>query len=111
MRLSAIATACLLGLSLNAFAADVKSISRLAAGPGDTLFVADWKSAQVHAIKLAPASRQATGEAFNILDLETLLSAQVGGARVTVVPAGIGLTSNNCAGDCRPMVFLRLMFQ
>lgn len=84
MRLSAIATACLLGLSLNAFAADVKSISRLAAGPGDTLFVADWKSAQVHAIKLAPASRQATGEAFNILDLETLLSAQVGGARVTV---------------------------
>jgi hypothetical protein len=84
MRLSTIAVACMMGLSVNAFAADVKSISRLAAGPDDTLFVADWKAAEVHAIKLAPASHQPAGAPFNILDLETLLSRQVGGARINV---------------------------
>jgi hypothetical protein len=84
MRLSAIAIACMLGLSANVSAADVKSISRLAAGPADILFVADWKAAEVHAIKLTPASRQATGGVFNVLDLEKLLSDQLGGARVAV---------------------------
>ncbi|MGO4702057.1 hypothetical protein [Dyella sp. 2RAB6] len=84
MRLSAIAMACLLGLSVNASAADVKSISRLAAGPEGVLFVADWKAAEVHAIKLAPAARQPAGAVFNVLDLEKLLSDQVGGARIAV---------------------------
>lgn len=84
MRLSTITIACLLGLSVNASAADIKSISRLAAGPGDILFVADWKTAEVHAIKLAPAAHQPTGGVFNVLDLEKLLSDQVGGARITV---------------------------
>lgn len=84
MRLSIIATACLLGLSVNVFAADVKSISRLAAGPDNILFVADWKAAEVHAIELPAAPHQAAGTSFNILDLETLLSQQVGGAKVTV---------------------------
>jgi len=84
MRLSAIAIACMLGLSANVSAADVKSISRLAAGPADILFVADWKAAEVHAIKPTPASRQATGGVFNVLDLEKLLSDQLGGARVAV---------------------------
>ena len=84
MRLSTIATACILGLSVNAFAADVKSISRLASGPDNILFVADWKAAEVHAIKLAPATRQPTVTAFNVLDLEKLLSEQVGGAKITV---------------------------
>ncbi|WP_445143534.1 hypothetical protein [Dyella sp. Tek66A03] len=84
MRLSIIATACLLGLSANAFAADVKSISRLAAGPDNILFVADWKAAEVHAIELPPAQHQPTGTTFNVLDLETLLSQQVGGTKVTV---------------------------
>jgi hypothetical protein len=84
MRLSIIATACLLGLSANVFAADVKSISRLAAGPDNILFVADWKAAEVHAIELPPAPHQPTGTTFNILDLEALLSQQVGGAKVTV---------------------------
>lgn len=84
MRRSAIAAACLLGLSFNALAADVRSISRLAAGPDGILFVADWKAAEVHALKLPAASRQATGAAFNILDLEQLLSAQIGGARPAV---------------------------
>jgi hypothetical protein len=84
MRPSFIATACLLGLSANVFAADIKSISRLAAGPDNILFVADWKAAEVHAVELPAAAHQAAGATFNILDLETLLSQQVGGANVTV---------------------------
>lgn len=84
MRLSIIATACLLGLSANVFAADVRSISRLAAGPDNILFIADWKAAEVHAIELPPAPPKRAGATFNILDLEDLLSSQVGGAKVTV---------------------------
>ncbi len=81
---SIIAMGCMLGLYVNAFAADVKSISRLAAGPDNILFVADWKAAEVHAIELPPAAQQPAGTTFNVLDLETLLSQQVGGARVAV---------------------------
>lgn len=84
LRTITIALACGLGASLNAAAADVKSISRLAAGPGNVLFVADWKAARVHAISLPAAQQQPAGTAFNILDLESLLSAQVGGAKVRV---------------------------
>jgi len=84
LRIITTALACCLAASLNAAAADVKSISRLAAGPGNVLFVADWKAARVHAISLPAAQPQPAGTAFNILDLESLLSAQVGGAKVTV---------------------------
>ncbi|SDZ30496.1 hypothetical protein SAMN05518669_12743 [Variovorax sp. YR634] len=86
MRLSIITAvlACGLCTALSAAAADVKSVSRLAAGPGNTLFIADWKAARVHAISLPAAQQQPAGSAFNILDLESLLSAQVGGAKVTV---------------------------
>ncbi|AGU53449.1 hypothetical protein VAPA_2c08930 [Variovorax paradoxus B4] len=84
LRTITIALACCLGASLHAAAADVKSISRLAAGPGNVLFLADWKAARVHAISLPSAQQQPAGTAFNILDLESLLSAQVGGAKVTV---------------------------
>lgn len=86
MRLRTITTvlACCLGASFNAAAADVKSISRLAAGPGNILFIADWKAARVHAMSLPAAQQQPAGTAFNILDLESLLSAQVGGAKVLV---------------------------
>ena len=84
MRRSIIAMACLLSLPVGAFAADIESISRLAAGPGNTLFVADWKAAKVHAIELPAAPRSPVGAAFNVLDLETLLSQQVAGAKVYV---------------------------
>ncbi|NVM90337.1 hypothetical protein FHT32_003994 [Variovorax sp. SG517] len=86
MRLSTITAvlACGLCTAFGAAAADVKSISRIAAGPGNTLFIADWKVARVHAISLPAAPQQPSGSAFNILDLESLLSAQVGGAKVTV---------------------------
>ena len=84
MRLLLIAIACCLGAAVNVSAADIKSISRLAAGPENVLFVADWKSARVHAITLPSAPQKPAGTAFNILNLEDLLSAQVGGAKATV---------------------------
>ena len=84
MRLLVIAIACCLSAAVNASAAEIKSISRLAAGPGNVLFVADWKAGRIHAITLPEAPQRPTGTAFNILDLETLLSKQVGGAKVTV---------------------------
>jgi hypothetical protein len=77
--------ACSLGsAAANASAADIASISRLAVGPENVLFVADWKRASVHAITLPKAAQKPPGTAFNILDLEPLLSKQVGGARITV---------------------------
>src|SRR5215831_13991691 len=84
MRLLLVAIAFCLGAASNASAADIKSISRLAAGPENVLFVADWKSARVHAITLPPAAQKPAGTAFNILDLEDVLSRQVGGAKATV---------------------------
>jgi len=84
MRLLAIAAACCLNAAVNASAADIKSISRLATGPANVLFVADWKAARVHAITLPEAKQEPAGATFNILDLESLLSKQVGGAKVTV---------------------------
>src|SRR6185312_6085250 len=83
MRPFVIFAVCCLGAAA-ASAADIRSISRLAAGPGNVLFVADWKTAHVHAITLPEAAQKPPGTAFNILDLETLLSKQVGGARISV---------------------------
>jgi hypothetical protein len=73
-----------IALAANASAADIKSVSRLAVGPGNVLFLADWKDAKIHALTLPDAPARPAGTAFNILDLEPLLSAQVGGAKVTV---------------------------
>jgi hypothetical protein len=84
MRLLLVAIACCLGAASNASAADIKSISRLAAGPENVLFVADWKSARVHAITLPGAAQKPAGTTFNILDLDSVLSKQVGGAKVTI---------------------------
>jgi len=84
MRFLLVFIAFCLGPAANASAADIRSISRLAAGPGNVLFVADWKTARVHAITLPQVTGKAPGTAFNILDLESLLSKQVGGAKVKV---------------------------
>ncbi len=84
MRFFATLIVCCLGVIANASAADIRSISRLSAGPGNILFVADWRTARVHAITLSQAPQKLPGAAFNILDLEPLLSKQVGGAKITV---------------------------
>jgi hypothetical protein len=83
MRRSLLSLATLLTLAGSAGAAEVRSISRLEAGPGNVLFVADWKAARVHAIELPPAQEKPAGT-FNILDLESLLARQLGGGRITV---------------------------
>jgi len=84
MRVLIIAGVCCAGAVSSAAATDIQSISRLAAGPENILFVADWKEARVHAIALPKAQQKAAGAAFNILDLEALLSKQLGGAKITV---------------------------
>jgi hypothetical protein len=84
MRLLLVGIVLCLAAASNASAADIKSISRLAAGPDNVLFVADWKTARVHAITLPGAAQKPPGAAFNILGLDDLLSSQVGGAKVTV---------------------------
>src|SRR5262245_11494815 len=71
-------------LAANTQADDIKSVSRLAVGPPNVLFLADWREAKVHALALPDAAGKPAGTAFNILDLEPLLSRQVGGARVSV---------------------------
>ena len=71
-------------VATGAFAADVKSVSRLAFGPDNILFVADWKGAQVHALTLpAPVPKKGEGT-FNVVDLEELLSKSHGPGKVTV---------------------------
>ena len=65
-------------------AADVKSISRIAFGPGDTLFVADWKAARVLAFTLPAAAQRKAGETFNIGELDALLASALGASKVTV---------------------------
>jgi len=85
MRLLIVALACCLGAASNASAVDINSISRLAVGgPENVLFVADWKRARVHAITLPGAAQKPAGTAFNILDLDGVLSTQVGGTKVTI---------------------------
>jgi len=84
MRHLAIAVACCLSAAASVSAADIKSISRLSVGPKNVLFVADWKTARVHAIDLPEAAPKPAGTTFNIFDLEALLSKQVGGAKITV---------------------------
>ena len=83
MRRSMLSLATLSTLAGLASAADVQSISRPAAGPATVLSVAEWNAARGLAIELPPAQQNAAGT-FNILDLEALLSRQLGGARVTV---------------------------
>src|SRR5882672_7635150 len=84
MRLLVIAVACYLGATVNASVAAIESISRLAAGPKNVLFVADWKTARVHAITLPGVAHKSAGRAFNMLALEDVLSRHVGGAKATV---------------------------
>ena len=76
--LSSVVTAALLGTaSLPSFAANVQSISHIAFAPDGTLFVADWKQAQIDAIKL-PAAPKATGAEYNLRDFTAILDRVLG---------------------------------
>ena len=73
--------------ALAAHAAHVQSISRIAFGPDNTLFVADWKAATVQALKL-PAANRMPAAPFNIRDLGGLL-ARAWQTRVTVTDMAV----------------------
>lgn len=51
-------------------AQEVKSISRIAFGPADTLFIADWQGGRIHALKL-PSATPTDGKPFNLVDAES----------------------------------------
>ncbi len=73
----------LLFISAGAFAADVASVSRLAFGPDDVLFVADWKQSKIHAVKLPPAEKSASST-FNLENLDAVLAKALGTKGFTV---------------------------
>ncbi|AIO36988.1 hypothetical protein DM39_4108 [Burkholderia cenocepacia] len=84
MRIPLIASAFLsAALVTHAYAADIRSISRIEFGPNGVLFVADWKASRIEAIQL-PAAPAATSSPYNIDDLSALLSKMVHGAAVRV---------------------------
>jgi len=55
----------------------LRSVSRIAFGPADTLFVADWKESEIRAFTLppAPATAEEQGTYFNLHDLDSILEA------------------------------------
>ena len=59
---------------------EIASVSRIAFGPPDTLFVADWVQSKVHALKLPKAAPDA-GKPFNLMDLDTALVRALGTSR------------------------------
>ncbi len=66
-----------------AHATELQSISKLAFGPQDTLFVADWKAGQVEALSLPAAAGHADAP-YNVLNLDQVIRAVVGTADVKV---------------------------
>jgi len=65
------------------YAANIRSISRIAFGPDGILFVADWKASRVDALQL-PAAAAAPASSYNVDDLAQLLSRAAGGSTVRV---------------------------
>ncbi len=64
-------------------AADLASVSRLAFGPVDTLFAADWKGGQIEALSL-PKAPPAKGAPFNVLDLTAAIRARLAADDVAI---------------------------
>lgn len=61
----------------SAKASEVQSVSRIAFGPDNVLFIADWRAAQVVAVTLPPVHDTAAAT-FNLMDLEGSLAKAVG---------------------------------
>ncbi len=59
-------------------AAELASVSRLAFGPDGTLFVADWKAAQVGALSLPPVTATRPDAPFNVMDLDAAIQPVLG---------------------------------
>jgi hypothetical protein len=84
MRIAKVAVALVTAaIVTQTYAANIRSISRIAFGPDGILFVADWKASRIDAIRL-PAAAAVGANAFNVDDLANLLSRAAGGATVRV---------------------------
>ena len=58
-------------------------LSRIAFGPPDTLFVADWVQSKVHALTL-PNAAPDSGKPFNLMDLDLALDRALGTSEVKI---------------------------
>ena len=72
-------------------ATEVQSVSRIAFGPANTLFLADWRGGEIDAITLPPAEGGPDAP-FNMLDLEKPIRDAMGTADVKVR----GLAKRRC---------------
>lgn len=64
-------------------AADVKSVSRIAFGPENTLFMADWKAAVIHAVAIAPGAK-GDGKPFNLTNFDAVVAKALGKPATTI---------------------------
>lgn len=73
----------LLSIVTGVRAAEIKSVSRITFGPENILFVADWKSAEIHAITLAPGAKE-DGKLFNLRNFDAVIAKAVGKSTATI---------------------------
>jgi len=64
-------------------AGPLSSVSRIAFGASDVLFVADWKAAKIYAFTLPKAAKD-DGAFFNIKNFESTLSKSLGGVEIAL---------------------------
>ena len=74
-----------LGLVTSAWAVQVEpqSVSRIAFGPDNTLFIADWKGAQIIAVDL-PSLSDKSSAPFNVMDFDTAVAKAVGSSDIRI---------------------------
>ena len=77
------ALAFILPLQAPVHAADIRSVSRIAFGLENVLFIADWKTAKIRAVTLQPASDK-NDKTFNLLDLSAPIGKTIGAELFTV---------------------------
>jgi hypothetical protein len=70
-------SAATLATVFTANAADIQSVSRIAFGPANTIFIGDWVGSKVHALTL-PQANAGDGKPFNVLDLDASLRKALG---------------------------------
>ncbi len=68
-RIAHVAAAAVIAISPLVHALEIKSISALEAGPGRTVFVADWKTGGVWSVDLGPSSVQKQFERLDVRNL------------------------------------------
>ncbi|BDE05083.1 hypothetical protein WPS_03590 [Vulcanimicrobium alpinum] len=83
MKILAALAAAFIMSSAAASAQTQTSISKIAFGPANTLFAADWRTGRIYAYTLGPAT-SAASRPFNLLDLQVPLAKAVGTERFRV---------------------------